>query len=70
MSEFYGIISVSDKGQIAIPVSLRKELDIKTGDRFIIMKRKDGAGIVLLKTEKMDSLLEQIRDDEKYFNKK
>jgi len=68
MSEFLGVVTVSDKGQIAIPIDVRRELDITTGDRLIIIKRKDNAGIILLKTEKMDLLFEKIRDDDTYFD--
>lgn len=67
MTNFYGVITVSDKGQIAIPIDVRRELDIKTGDRLIVIKRKDNAGIILLKTEKMDTLIEKIRDDDSFF---
>jgi len=70
MSEFLGVVTVSDKGQIAIPVDVRRELDITTGDRLIIIKRKDNAGIILLKTEKMDTLFKKIRDNDTYFNDK
>ncbi|MCK4734093.1 MAG: AbrB/MazE/SpoVT family DNA-binding domain-containing protein [Methanophagales archaeon] len=58
---------MSDKGQIAIPIDVRRELEIKTGDRLIVIKRKDNAGIILLKTEKMDTLIEKIRDDDSFF---
>lgn len=67
MSHFYGVVTVSDKGQIAIPIDVRRELEIKTGDRLIVIKRKDNAGIILLKTEKMDTLIEKIRDDDSFF---
>ena len=67
MADFYGVITVSDKGQIAIPIDVRRELDIKTGDRLIVIKRKDNAGVILLKTEKMDTLIEKIRDDDNFF---
>jgi len=67
MADFYGVITVSDKGQIAIPIDVRRELDIKTGDRLIVIKRKDNAWVILLKTEKMDSLIEKIRDDDSFF---
>ena len=67
MTDFYGVVTVSDKGQIAIPIDVRRELDIKTGDRLIVIKRKDNAGVILLKTEKMDSLIEKIRDDDSFF---
>jgi len=67
MAHFYGVVTVSDKGQIAIPIDVRRELEIKTGDRLIVIKRKDNAGIILLKTEKMDTLIEKIRDDDSFF---
>ncbi|MHA1262205.1 MAG: AbrB/MazE/SpoVT family DNA-binding domain-containing protein, partial [Candidatus Freyarchaeota archaeon] len=37
----YGVVTVSDKGQIAIPVDLRKDLDIRQGDKLMVLKRKD-----------------------------
>lgn len=67
MADFYGVVTVSDKGQIAIPIDVRRELDIKTGDRLIVIKRKDNAGVILLKTEKMDTLIEKVRDDDRFF---
>ncbi len=70
MSEFLGVVTVSDKGQIAIPIDVRRELDITTGDRLIIIKRKDNAGIILLKTEKMDLIFKKIRDNDTYFDEK
>ena len=70
MSELLGVVTVSDKGQIAIPIDVRRELDITTGDRLIIIKRKDNAGIILLKTEKMDMLFKKIRDNDTYFDEK
>ena len=70
MKDFYGIVSISDKGQIAIPISFRRELNIKTGDKFVIIKRKDDAGVILLKTEEMSSLFEKIRDDDGFFKPK
>jgi len=64
---FYGMVTVSDKGQIAIPIDLRRDLDICTGSKLIVMKRKDDSGIVLLKVEKMDRLMDKIREDESFF---
>ena len=48
--------TVSSKGQIVIPVSMRK--DIKEGDRFLIIKDKSS---FLLK--KADDLDEKFKDD-------
>ena len=67
MTGFYGVVTVSDKGQIAIPIDVRRDLGIKKGDRLIIIRRKDDAGIVLLKSEKMDPLAARISNDDSYF---
>jgi len=65
----YGVVTVSDKGQIAIPVDLREGLDIKKGDKLIVLKRRDDAGFTLLKLDKMDELMYKIQEDEKFFQK-
>lgn len=48
--------TMSSKGQIVIPLSMRK--DIKEGDRFLIIKDKSS---ILLK--KADDLDEKFKDD-------
>ncbi|OYT25265.1 MAG: hypothetical protein B6U95_09925 [Thermofilum sp. ex4484_82] len=40
----YGIVTVSEKGQIAIPVDARRDLNIETGDKLIVLKRKELGG--------------------------
>ena len=65
----YGVITVSDKGQIAIPVDLREDLDVHSGDKLFALKRTDDAGITLIKLEKMDELMRKIVEDEKFFSK-
>ncbi|MFQ5892228.1 MAG: AbrB/MazE/SpoVT family DNA-binding domain-containing protein, partial [Candidatus Methanofastidiosia archaeon] len=62
----YGVVTVSDKGQIAIPVDLRKDLSIEQGDKLIALKRKDDAGFTLLKLDKMDELMYKIQGDEEF----
>ena len=56
MQIFYGTVKVSDKGQIAIPVELRKDLDINKGDQFLIGRRKDGNGLTLLKLDVIEEI--------------
>ncbi len=65
----YGVVTVSDKGQIAIPVDLRKDLDIKQGDKLFVIKRKDEAGFTLIKLEKIDELMYKLQEDEEFFKK-
>ena len=65
----YGIVTVSEKGQIAIPVDARRNLDIKTGDKLIVLKRKDGAGLILIKLDEIDKLMFLVQEDEEFFKK-
>jgi AbrB family looped-hinge helix DNA binding protein len=66
---FYGMITVSEKGQIALPVEIRRDLNIDTGDRFLVVKRRDNGGIVLLRQNIMDNIIEKIQDDDNFLNR-
>lgn len=58
-NEFIEWITVSAKGQIVIPVEIRRKLDIKTGDRLLIIMRKDKDGINLIKKEALDRTFQE-----------
>ena len=34
--KFYGSVTVSERGQIVIPVDARKDFSIKTGDKLLV----------------------------------
>ncbi|MBU1177831.1 AbrB/MazE/SpoVT family DNA-binding domain-containing protein [Patescibacteria group bacterium] len=61
-SGFYGWVTVSDKGQIAIPANVRKELKIKTGNKLLVLRRKNSDGISLVKPEVISKHLNKLRD--------
>lgn len=65
----YGVSTVSDKGQIAIPVNIRRELGLEKGDKLLIIKRSDNGGFTFLKLDLMDKLMRQISKDEQFFEK-
>lgn len=46
------ILTVSSKGQISLPVSIRKHLSIHTGDKLVAYTSGD---VILLKTLKLPS---------------
>ena len=66
---FYGMVTISEKGQIALPVEIRRDLDIDAGDRFLVVKRRDDGGILLMKQNIMDNIIEKIQDDDTFLNK-
>ncbi len=57
----YGIVTVSDKGQISIPVELRNHLNIARGDQLVVLRREDDSGLVLVKLDKMEDLIADLR---------
>jgi len=65
----FGIVTVSSKGQISIPVEAREALDIKEGDQLIVLRRKDDSGLTLIKLDLMDKLMYMLQEDEEFFKK-
>ena len=59
--------TVSERGQVVIPANIRKDMDIKTGDKLMVLKREDNAGLTLIKLDKMDQLMLKIQHDEEFF---
>jgi AbrB family looped-hinge helix DNA binding protein len=57
---YFGTVTVTDKGQIAIPIELRRCYGIEKGDKLIIIKRKDGKGINLLKVDVVGEFLDRL----------
>jgi AbrB family looped-hinge helix DNA binding protein len=56
----YGTATVGTKGQIVIPADAREELDIKPGDRLYAVNAMNGSGVVFLKEEMLESMVEQL----------
>jgi len=54
----FGVVKVGSKGQIAIPIDLRKYLDINEGDQLVVARRRDNKGITLIKMGEMEKLME------------
>ena len=56
---FASWVTVSSKGQVAIPINIRKKLDINIGDRLLIIIRKDKDGINLIKSETLNTVFDK-----------
>lgn len=52
----FGVVKVSSKGQIIIPVDLRNDLGIKDGDQLYILKNKNN-DILLVSLDRMEKIL-------------
>ena len=49
------VLTVSSKGQISLPINIRKKLSIDTGDKLVIYASKDA---IMIKTLKLPSIEE------------
>ncbi|MBI2843942.1 MAG: AbrB/MazE/SpoVT family DNA-binding domain-containing protein [Armatimonadetes bacterium] len=55
--QFFGAVTVGERGQVVIPADARKKLDINPGDKLLVMGHPYGAGVVLAKIESMREFL-------------
>jgi len=58
--KLYGTATVGTKGQIVIPADAREELNIQPGDRLYVLGSMHGNGIVLLKEDMIENIVEQM----------
>ncbi len=56
----YGTATVGTKGQVVIPAEAREELNIKPGDRLYVVDAMNGAGVVFLKEDMLESVVEKM----------
>ena len=58
--KLYGTATVGSKGQVVIPADAREELNIQPGDRLYVLGSMHGNGIVLLKEEMPEEIVQQM----------
>jgi AbrB family looped-hinge helix DNA binding protein len=60
--KYYGDTVIGERGQVVIPVELRKEFSIETGDRFLVMggERMGAWGLLLVKAEVLSQVVQGI----------
>ncbi len=56
-SRFCGTATVGERGQIVIPAEARKLLDLKPGDKMLVMSHAHAKGVVLIKIDAMKEFL-------------
>lgn len=55
---FYGSATVGERGQIVLPMKLRKEFDINKGDKLLVIGNPQHTNIMLVNPETMNRYLE------------
>ncbi|MGA3359914.1 MAG: AbrB/MazE/SpoVT family DNA-binding domain-containing protein [Halobacteriota archaeon] len=60
--KYYGDTVIGERGQVVIPVELRKEFGIETGDRFLVIggERMRGWGLLLVKADVLSQVVQGI----------
>lgn len=53
----FGTTVVGPRGQMVIPVEARKELGIDTGDKLLVFGHFNGRGLILVKVDVAEELL-------------
>ena len=53
-------ITLSSRGQLVIPASVRKKLDLKAGDQFTVEVNQDSRELTLHRVETFEELTEKI----------
>lgn len=58
------VATVNDKGQVVIPVEARNLINLKAGDKLLVMVHPGNKGLMLLKPDSLEAyanhLLEQL----------
>jgi len=58
-SKFYGTTTIGKRGQVVIPVKLRKELALKTGDKMLVFSKGDKM-IGLVRANNIDEFIDSM----------
>ena len=53
----FGTAVLGPRGQLVIPVEARKELGMDTGNRFLVFGHFGGGGLILIKAEAAEKML-------------
>jgi len=61
--------TVTSKGQITIPVQVRKALGLEAGDRLVFELRDDGLRVRALHRRKASELRGSVRSDARYVSR-
>jgi AbrB family looped-hinge helix DNA binding protein len=61
--KLWGTATVGAKGQVVIPAEARTELDIKEGDKLIVMGRGPKGGLIFIKAEAVEQMMQNVQSD-------
>lgn len=60
LAEFYGAVTVGERGQIVIPAEARRVLDIKPGDKLLVFSHTH-KGLTIVKAQDVFHFVDGLR---------
>lgn len=64
--KFFGTTTVGERGQIVIPVNVRKKLNLSKGDKLLVISPRDNM-VTFIKIDKIKTFVESFYKDMKEF---
>lgn len=61
--KLWGTATVGTKGQVVIPAEARAELNIKEGDKLIVMGKMPKGGLMFIKAEAVEEMMQHVQND-------
>jgi AbrB family looped-hinge helix DNA binding protein len=59
---FYGAVTVGERGQIVIPAEARRALSIEAGDKLLILCLPSGQNLMIVKADDMLKFLSSMQE--------
>ena len=60
--KFYGTATVGEKGQIVIPVEARNSIDLKVGDKLLVMSGPGKHGLFVMKPDMIKEMVKKVNE--------
>ncbi len=66
---FFGSTTIGERGQVVLPIELRKKLQLQSGDKLIALGTMGDKAIILLKPEFLTQILVKIEQGQNEIKK-
>jgi AbrB family looped-hinge helix DNA binding protein len=61
--KLFGTATVGEKGQIVIPVEARNDLDLKVGDKLLVVSGPGNQGLLIMKPDVIKKFAKKMNED-------
>lgn len=60
--EFYGAVTMGERGQVVIPAQARKKLGIEPGDKLLVHAADSGHALVLIPAKRLMAMMRKLEE--------